>query len=113
MTQIMRNREDTEEDLYKALIFDNLGINQGMIMENIVAQMLKAAGHDLYFHEYQYLPEGAIKEQKYEIDFLAVKKKNLSDRGKIFDIHHINPLIIWGKISDENAGQIYCVYEGS
>lgn len=75
VTQIMRNREDTEEDLYKALIFDNLGINQGMIMENIVAQMLKAAGHDLYFHEYQYLPDGAIKEQKYEIDFLAVKKK--------------------------------------
>ena len=77
VTQIMRNREDTEEDLYKALIFDNLGINQGMIMENIVAQMLKAAGHDLYFHEYQYLPEGAIKEQKYEIDFLAVKKKKI------------------------------------
>lgn len=48
-----------------------------MIMENIVAQMLKAAGHDLYFHEYQYLPEGAIKEQKYEIDFLAVKKKKI------------------------------------
>ena len=45
VTQIMRNREDTEEDLYKALIFDNLGINQGMIMENIVAQMAKAAGH--------------------------------------------------------------------
>ncbi len=77
VTQIMRNREDTEEDLYKALIFDNLGINQGMIMENIVAQMLKAAGHDLYFHEYQYLPDGAIKEQKYEIDFLAVKKKKI------------------------------------
>lgn len=77
VTQIMRNREDTEEDLYKALIFDNLGINQGMIMENIVAQMLKAADHDLYFHEYQYLPEGAIKEQKYEIDFLAVKKKKI------------------------------------
>ena len=48
-----------------------------MIMENIVAQMLKAAGHDLYFHEYHYLPEGAIKEQKYEIDFLAVKKKKI------------------------------------
>lgn len=57
-------------------------------MENIVAQMLKAAGHDLYFHEYQYLPEGTIKEQKYEIDFLAVKKKKkLSDRGKIFGIY--------------------------
>ena len=77
VTQIMKSREDTEEDLYKALIFGNLGINQGMIMENIVAQMLKAAGHDLYFHEYQYLPEGASREQKYEIDFLTVKKKKI------------------------------------
>ena len=40
-----------------------------MIMENIVAQMLKAAGHDLYFHEYQYLG-GAIKEQNMKLIFL-------------------------------------------
>lgn len=44
VTQIMKNRDSTDEDLYKALIIDNLGINQGMIVENIVAQMLRAAG---------------------------------------------------------------------
>ena len=37
VTQIMKNRDSTDEDLYKALIIDNLGINQGMIVENIVA----------------------------------------------------------------------------
>ena len=77
VTQIMKNKEDTDEDLYKALIIDNLGINQGMIMENIVAQMLKAAGHELYFHEYLYTPEGSSKEKKYEIDFITIKKKKI------------------------------------
>ena len=77
VTQIMKNRDSTDEDLYKALIIDNLGINQGMIMENVVAQMLRAAGHELYFHEYLYTPEGASKEKKYEIDFMIVKKKKI------------------------------------
>lgn len=67
VTQIMKNRDETDEDLYKALIIDDLGINQGMILENMVAQMLRAAGHGLYFHEYLYAPDGSEKERKYEI----------------------------------------------
>ena len=74
VTQIMKNRDSTDEDLYKALVIDKLGINQGMIIENIVAQMLRASGHDLYFHEYLYKAEEAVKEKKYEIDFMIVKK---------------------------------------
>lgn len=77
VTQIMKSRDETDDDLYKALIFDKLGINQGMILENMVAQMLRASGHALYFHEYLYKPEGAEKEKKYEIDFMTVKKKKI------------------------------------
>ena len=66
-----------EEDLYKALIFGNQGINQGMILENIVAQMLRASGHELDFHEYMYQPEGNTVEKKYEIDFMTVKKRKI------------------------------------
>ena len=77
VTQIMKSRDETDEDLYKALIIDNLGINQGMILENMVAQMLRASGHELYFHEYMYKPEGNEKEKKYEIDFITVKKKKI------------------------------------
>lgn len=57
VTQVMKNRDDSDEDLYKSLIVGNLGINQGMILENMVAQMLRASGHDLYFHEYLYRPK--------------------------------------------------------
>ena len=77
VAQIMQSQDETDEDLYKALIFGDLGINQGMILENMVAQMLRASGHGLYFHEYLYKPEGNEKEQKYEIDFMVVKKKKI------------------------------------
>lgn len=77
VAQIMKNQDETDENLYKSLIFDKLGINQGMILENVVAQMLRASGHALYFHEYYYQAENTVKEKKYEIDFLIVKKKKI------------------------------------
>ena len=77
VSQIMKSRDETDENLYKALIVDDLGINQGMILQNVVAQMLKSSGHELYFHEYLYKPEENEKEKKYEIDFLTVRKKKI------------------------------------
>ena len=77
VSQIMKSRDKSDEDLYKALIFDDLSINQGMILENIVAQMLRASGQELYFHEYRYQAEGQEKEKKYEIDFVIVRKKKI------------------------------------
>ena len=77
VAQIMKSSDKTDVNLYKSLIIDDLGINQGMILENMVAQMLKASGHDLYFHEYFYKPENNVKEKKYEIDFIIVKKKKI------------------------------------
>ena len=77
VSQIMKNQDETHENLYKSLIFRKLWINQGMILENVVAQMLRASGHALYFHEYYYQAENTVKEKKYEIDFLIVKKKKI------------------------------------
>lgn len=76
ITQIMRNSEETGTDLYKAVIFDKLSINQGMILENMVAQMLRANGYSLYFHEFTDSTEKE-QEKKYEIDFLIVRKKKI------------------------------------
>ena len=38
------------EEIYKKLLFDKLELNKGMLVENIVAQMLTAGGHRLYFY---------------------------------------------------------------
>ena len=64
--------------MYRSLIIDDLGINQGMIFENMVAQMLCANGHELYFHEFEYCPEDNKVSKKYEVDFLTVKGKRIS-----------------------------------
>lgn len=77
VTQMMQNSGETGMDLYKALIFDKLGINQGMLLENMVAQMLRANGYSLYFHEFLDRLEEEKKEKKYEVDFLIVKKKKI------------------------------------
>ena len=77
VTQIMKNQGETGSDIYKALIFNKLGIDQGMILENMVAQMLRVNGYELYFHEFLYQSQNSPKEKKYEIDFLIVKKKKL------------------------------------
>lgn len=77
VTQIMKSQDNADENIYKSLIFGKLGINQRMIIENMVAQMLKASGHDLYFHKYRYTPSDESNEKKYEIDFLTVKNKKI------------------------------------
>ena len=77
VTKMMENAKETGEDIYRALILDKLSIDQGMIMENIVAQALRANGYNLYFHEFLFQPEDSVREKKYEIDFLLVRKKKI------------------------------------
>ena len=77
VTHILNNGGDTDK-MYRSLIIDDLGINQGMIFENMVAQMLRANGHELYFHEFEYCPEGNSVSKTYEVDFLTVRGKRLA-----------------------------------
>lgn len=70
------------EEIYKKLLFDRLEVNKGMIMENIVAQMLAASGHKLYFYSNASRDDAA---SRMEIDFLIAKSK-ISSR------HNISPI---------------------
>ena len=70
------------EEIYKKLLFDKLSVNCGMLMENIVAQMLVATGHKLYFYSNS-SRENA--EDRMEIDFLIAK-------SKITNMHNISPI---------------------
>ena len=64
VTQILRTSNTVQEDLYRKIITGHLGANLGMIFENMVAQMLRARGYELFFHEYYYTPEGKKTEQR-------------------------------------------------
>ena len=66
------------EELYQKLLLGKLEINEGMLVENIVAQMFVASGHTLYF----YSANSDIKEERMEIDFL-IEKPTLTNAHNI------------------------------
>ena len=70
------------EEIYKKILFDKLEFNVGMIMENIVAQMLVANGHKLYFYSNSSRDNASLRMK---IDFLIAK-------SKISNKHNISPL---------------------
>ena len=69
-------------EIYQKLMFDKLEVDEGMLVENIVAQMLKAAGHELFFYS-NYDKEEA--ENRMQVDFL-IQKEMVTSR------HNISPI---------------------
>lgn len=70
------------EEIYRKLLLDKLEVNLGMVMENIVAQMLAANGHKLFFYANSSRDDA---EARMEIDFL-IAKSQISNR------HNISPI---------------------
>ena len=58
---------------------DALEINKGMLVENVVAQMLRAAGHELFFFSKS---DAADRSERMEVDFL-IAKPSLTRRRNI------------------------------
>lgn len=70
------------EEIYKKILFDKLTFNEGMMIENIVAQMLVNAKRKLYFFS---RTDRDNSEDTMEIDFLIAK-------SKITSKHNITPI---------------------
>lgn len=70
------------EEIYKKILFDKLTFNEGMILENIVSQMLVSSGRKLYFFSRN---DRENASETMEIDFL------ISD-NKITSKHNIIPI---------------------
>ena len=75
VTQTFMDRSFTDNELYRAILFDKLDINEGMIMENIIAQMLRRNGHKLYFYSRS---DSEHRENHMEIDFLITEGKKIA-----------------------------------
>jgi len=73
VTMLFKDKEFTENVIYEKLLSDKLSVNLGYVYENVVAQMLAANGHALYY--YTFLNEKT--NHNYEIDFLISKKNKL------------------------------------
>lgn len=64
-----------QNELYRAVLFDKLGLNEGMIMENAVAQSLVSQGRSLYFYAHN---DPRNRENHMEIDFLISSGKKIT-----------------------------------
>ena len=72
-TMLFNDKSEVYSDIYIKLMGDKLDANLGYLYENLIAQELAAAGHDLYYHTWQ-KPNST---HYYEIDFLLSQKTKL------------------------------------
>lgn len=64
----------TDNTIYHKLLADKLSTDLGYVYENVVAQMLKASGHELYYYTFS---TGSGKHN-YEVDFLIADGDKVS-----------------------------------
>lgn len=74
VTHTFMDDKFTDNELYRDILLDRLHVNEGMLMENIVAQELRAGGHKLYFYSRS---DTSNRENHMEIDFLIRKKRKI------------------------------------
>jgi predicted AAA+ superfamily ATPase len=70
VTQAFADRGRTPSEVYREILMGRLELNEGMLMENVVAQSLKAAGHALYFYSRSSREDSS---ERMEVDFLIVR----------------------------------------
>ena len=63
-----------DNDLYRAILLDRMNVNEGMLAENVVAQMLRAAGHRLFFYSRS---DSRTRANTMEIDFLVPRGRKI------------------------------------
>lgn len=74
LSHAFNENELLENEVYKQILADKLSLNEGMLYENLIAQMLTASGHKLYFFT-RYNTEKHRND--IEIDFLISNNSKL------------------------------------
>ena len=82
LSMTFNEKNIVDEEIYRKILFDKLTFNEGMILENVVAQMLVSIGRKLYFFSRN---DRDNSNATMEIDFL------ISD-NKITSKHNIIPI---------------------
>ena len=74
VTHTFKDKKFTDNELYRAILFDKLNINEGMLMENVVSQMLRKKRERLYFYS---KADSRNRGNHMEIDFLITEGKKI------------------------------------
>ena len=107
VTLAFKDKDFTENIIYQKLLSDKLSADMGYVYENLVAQMLKASGNELFYYTFP----SKTSNHLYEIDFL------LSQHSKICPLEvkssnykrHVSLDLFAEKFSDRIARK-YLVY---
>lgn len=104
--------EISDGELYREILLGKLSVNEGMFYENVIAQMLVAAGHKLYFYT-RYNEEKHRNDM--EIDFILSNHSKL--KYKIFPIevksndkYTIRSLIRFNESFHQRIGECYVIH---
>lgn len=101
-----------ENEVYKQILDGKLSLNEGMLYENVIAQMLVANGHKLYFYTH-------YNEEKHrndiEIDFLLSNNSKLKYRVFPIEVksgkkYSINSLKKFKEKYAERIGECYIIH---
>ncbi|MBO4568932.1 MAG: DUF4143 domain-containing protein [Candidatus Methanomethylophilaceae archaeon] len=99
--------QSMEPEIYDSILNDKLHVNEGMFMENIVAQILRANGHRLFFHSF-YKDGG---KNRYEVDFLIRSGKKISPievKSGVYSRHSSLDHLM--AVHSKTLGQPYILY---
>ena len=73
VTLAFKDKDFTENIIYQKLLSDKLSADMGYVYENVVAQMLKASGNELFYYTFP----SKTSNHLYEIDFLLSQQKKI------------------------------------
>ena len=73
VTLAFKDKGFTENIIYQKLLSDKLSTNLGYVYENMIAQILRAKGKDLFYYTFP----SETSNHNYEIDFLLTKSNKI------------------------------------
>ena len=70
-----KNKDYLENELYQAILFDKLHVNEGMLVENIIAQAFRSKGEKVFYYK---KVNRETKKTEAEIDFLIRRNNKIA-----------------------------------
>jgi predicted AAA+ superfamily ATPase len=81
VSHVFANQEQTPHKVYRDVLFGKINLNEGMLVENVVAQQLVSSGHRLFFYSRN---DRDNSKETMEVDFLIVHEyENAAMKARI------------------------------
>lgn len=77
VTLAFMDSDYSDNTIYAKLLTDKLPADLGFVYENAVAQLLRSAGHSLYYNTFKARIDDNLRDNWYEIDFLISRRDKI------------------------------------